>query len=474
MERLCVLLALYTGDAGTLEEVYTGDLPAMLQVPGGLGWHSEKATKAPVHDDDVSLPPDEPAGDFMVHRRRRVGGRSGGNSRVHRRRHVITRLNPLLQFTLPDTRAPTPGSRSPTRLPTPTPTPRPTPYPTPVPPTPWPTPVPPTPRTASPTPMPPTPPPTPNYAQTRPGFGVPKKLMPLHKMGAETQNGVGLETSSDVTAHGYDDDGELKKSPIGVAPAALPVGAREAHIDDGERSRRHSKPLSLAAARQARRYFQAMGTAVYVQREFKPRDGFKTPFGAMAACVLGKAEAIGDMLLEVTFCSKYTGRMGHQNQCYARTAQDIVRDTRMCCEGFQALASDAAQACKKAVLQVVWPVSRYVVPMWKRCVATPSACALTLNAKLGRKVKDCHQRAWRDAKCRKTWEHSVGRAVDGAIRAARSLFARADASEAARDATRLMNFCPEDENSWNDARCIAHFYRDDNTFGSAAGDLHDQ
>jgi len=455
----CVLWCL------TADDVVTGDLPSMLQVPGGLGWHSASA-KAPArseHDDDVPLPPSTPAADYMVHRRRRVHGLSSPATRgnaVHRRRHVFrtNQLSSFLDFKLPPTPVPTPASPAPTPHPTHAPSPCPTASPTPVPPTPWPTPSPPTPPTAYPTPAMPTPFPTPNYIHSR--VYVPKKEMQPHKLDAENENSDGAST--DTSAGAYDDDSVLKKSPIGLAPPSA-----EEHV---------APPRSPAqeAAQHSRSFYRTLNGEDYVQHEFRPKGGFRTPFGAMAACVLGKAEAIADMLLEATFCAKYTGQMGHSNQCYAFTAEHLVRDTRMCCEGFLMLAPDAAHACKKAILHVVWPVSRYVVPMWKRCVAAPSGCALTLNARFGRKVRKCHQRAWRSGKCRKIWEHSVGRAVDGAVRAARSLFARAEVSETSPDAFRLMNFCPSDENSWNDARCIAHFYRDDDIFGTAAGDMHDQ
>ena len=251
-----------------------------------------------------------------------------------------------------------------------------------------------------------------------------------------------------------DDDSHLPVSPSG---------------DHASRALLHER---LAAARAAE-YHRSINVGVFVQKEFRPSNGFSTPFGAMAACILGKAEAIGDMLLEVTFCGAYTNQLGHGNQCYRGTGEDLVRDTRLCCSGLELTAPSAAKLCKKSVLKVVWPLERWAVPMWKRCTAQPSSCALGLNAKLGRKVKQCHQHRWRGTSCVRVWQRSVGRAVDGAIHAAKLLFAHARLQEITPDAHRLLHYCHHGT-SWSDSRCIHRFFRADNTFGSAAGDSHDQ
>ena len=103
----------------------------------------------------------------------------------------------------------------------------------------------------------------------------------------------------------------------------------------------------------------------YVQPLFRPKGGFHTAYGEMAACVLGKAEAVLDTLYSMTHCSEdqWTDEKG--SDCYVNTVRDLNKDIGQCCAGYEHIVLFEMEAtCDAAVLPLLDPIRQFLKPAW--------------------------------------------------------------------------------------------------------------
>jgi len=389
------------------------------------------------------------------------------------------------------THAPTPHhSWAPTRHPTPDPTPVPTPpspAPTPLP-TPWPT--------RAPTPAPPTPAPTwgPTRHPTPPPLG--KWNLAIGGDHALLWNEADLRNDVcsrvwKATSH------ELHEILRHACPRndvfdCTACGKSQRDIIHARCESKHIKRACAAVVAAHRTALdRERRRAIYIQPEFMPLSGFVTARGEMGACLLGKAEALGEMLFAMAECGHYSSARG-QSDCYDGTGDDLVKDVRQCCFGNDVLVVGKTdqRLCKRLVLSIVAPIRQHVTPVWDKCVANPSSCTYVASSAFGKVVHDCDVKGWRSPSCVGHFFHTVGLPLVRALQAAEKLFERARPGETTKAAAKLLKMCryhelgickqqgrPEIEcimRVEESHECVHKFFKFEKSKATANGDRYDQ
>jgi len=352
------------------------------------------------------------------------------------------------------TPSPTPWATPPiTKSPTPSPSPSPTPHPTKAP-TPLPTPQP-TPR---PTPAPPTPIPTraPDGDWQHPFEGNGGHALVWHEAIDDGDEQLGNHRPNcDSTSHALRQHirhscplSSVKECSNCVAQAGL-MGPKTLFVDDlpcGKMAVDMACSYAVLAQRRAKSRFK--GGLLYIQEEFLPPNGFKSAWGEMGACFLGKGEALGTLMYAMAECSSYSSDASgtKTNDCMASAGDDLVRDVRNCCTdvpgGLIHSTHEQKAVCKKHTLDVVQDIYNKLKPKWDKCVKHPPACTFISGSSYGKLVHDCDVvHAWEGTRCNGLFFNTVGLALTHLTAAASKLLALAPPSDTTPAATHLIKMC---------------------------------
>ena len=108
----------------------------------------------------------------------------------------------------------------------------------------------------------------------------------------------------------------------------------------------------------------------FVQSIFVPRNGFDSPFGEMGACVLGKAEALADMVYSLSKCKTWDHYRG--SVCFSGAMDDLSADLRRCCMGSGKLTTHQGHhmVCNKAIMPALITLESKLRPHFDKCVKT--------------------------------------------------------------------------------------------------------
>ena len=217
----------------------------------------------------------------------------------------------------------------------------------------------------------------------------------------------------------------------------------------------------------------------YVQPLFRPKNGFRTAYGEMAACVLGKAEAVLDTLYSMTHCKsdQWTDEKG--SDCYMNTVKDLNKDIGQCCAGYEHIVLFEMEAtCDAAVLPILDPIRQFLKPAWITCQRHPEQCA-----KVTKKYDTCMREAQKfphmphkprgegGRACDKAYSYGHARKIFKlAVKAAKKIYDRGnDARDVSKVAGKLMHALHRGEPYISEY--IIRFLM---KYDEAAGNKHDQ